>query len=104
MKLFKQYFPVSLLCQTIPLSTLSLNTLNLCSSFRVRDQVLHAYKTRGKFSFVYFNLYVFRQETRRAKTMNRVIASLHKMQVVLRSGCNNEERYSINLNLCNLFQ
>jgi hypothetical protein len=30
------------------LSTLFSNTLNLCSSLSVRDQVSHLYKTRGK--------------------------------------------------------
>jgi hypothetical protein len=46
----------------ILLSTLFWNTVSLCSSFNVRDQVSHPFKTTGKnCSFVYFNFYVFRQ-------------------------------------------
>jgi hypothetical protein len=33
-------------------------TLILCSSLNVRHQNSHPYKTTGKYSFVYFNLYV----------------------------------------------
>jgi hypothetical protein len=41
----------------ILLSTLSANTLNLCSSLSMRDQVPHPYKTTGKIMcFVNFNL------------------------------------------------
>jgi hypothetical protein len=38
----------SLKCPSILLSTLLPNTLNLCSSLNVRDQVSHPYKTTGK--------------------------------------------------------
>jgi hypothetical protein len=47
-------------------STLFSNTLSLCSSLNVRDQVSHPYKTTGKvYSFIYWNCRVFRQQTRR---------------------------------------
>jgi len=47
----------SLLCPNILHSTLFSNTLNLCSSLSVRDQISHKYKTAGKsMDFVYFNL------------------------------------------------
>jgi hypothetical protein len=38
----------SLLGPNIPFITLFSNTLNLFSSLRIRDQVTHPYKTRGK--------------------------------------------------------
>jgi hypothetical protein len=45
-------FPVtsSLWDPNFPLSTLLSNTLNLCSSFNVKDQVSHTYKRKGKVS------------------------------------------------------
>jgi hypothetical protein len=47
------YAVSSLLGSNILLSTLFLNTLNLCSSLSVRDQVSHPYKTTGKSIFIY---------------------------------------------------
>lgn len=44
----------------ILLSTIFLNTLNLCSR-NVRNQVLHLHKTRAKLQF-YFNLQIYRQD------------------------------------------
>jgi hypothetical protein len=38
----------SLFCSNILLNTLFSNTLSLCSSLNVRDQVLHPYRTTGK--------------------------------------------------------
>jgi hypothetical protein len=40
-------------------STLFLNTLNLCSSLSVRDQVSHPYKTRGKITVSYILMFKF---------------------------------------------
>jgi hypothetical protein len=40
----------SLLGPNILLSTLFSNTLSLCSSLSVRDQVSHPYKTTGKYT------------------------------------------------------
>jgi hypothetical protein len=56
-----------LLGPNILLSTLFSNTLNLWSSLSVRDQISHSYKTTGTimFFFIYFNFYVFREETGR---------------------------------------
>jgi hypothetical protein len=45
----------SLLGPNIPLSTLFSNTLSLCSSLSVRDQVSHPYKTTGKIIVVGYN-------------------------------------------------
>jgi hypothetical protein len=49
------YSPVtsSLLGPNIVLSTLFSNTLSLCSSLSVRDQVSHPYKTTGKITVLY---------------------------------------------------
>ena len=41
----------------IALNALFSNTVSVCLSIKVRDQVSHLYKTRGKnYSFVYFHL------------------------------------------------
>jgi hypothetical protein len=42
-----------LLSPNILLSTLFSNTLDLCSSLNVRDQVLHTYKTTGKITVLH---------------------------------------------------
>jgi hypothetical protein len=54
----------SLFGPNILLNTLFSNTLSLCSSLNVRDQVAHPYRTTGKNSFVhvYSKVYVFRQQ------------------------------------------
>jgi hypothetical protein len=46
----------SLLGPNILLSTLLSNTLNLCSSHSVRDQVSHSYKTTGKIMFLSYTV------------------------------------------------
>jgi hypothetical protein len=43
----------SLLGPNIPLSILFSNTLSLCSSLNVRDQVAHPYKTTGRIMVLY---------------------------------------------------
>ena len=55
------YNPVtsSLLGPNIFLDNLFSPTLILCSSINVRDQVSHRYKTKGKISSLYINLYIF---------------------------------------------
>jgi hypothetical protein len=66
-QVMKQFSPTS--CHFIPLwanillSTLFSNTLSLCSSLDVRDQVSHPYRTTGEVSSAYSNFYVFRQQT-----------------------------------------
>jgi polysaccharide pyruvyl transferase WcaK-like protein len=50
---------LSLLGPNIPLSTLFSNTLSLCSSLSVRDQVSHPYKTTGKITVLYTQIFVF---------------------------------------------
>jgi hypothetical protein len=49
----------SLLGQNILLSSLFSNTLNLCSSLNVRDQVSHQYKTTGKIIDLYILIFTF---------------------------------------------
>jgi hypothetical protein len=49
----------SLLGPNILLSTLFSNTLSLCSSPSVRDQVSHPYKTTGNTTVLYTLIFVF---------------------------------------------
>jgi hypothetical protein len=49
----------SLLGPNILLSTLFSNVPSLHSSLNVSDQVSHPYKTTGKISYIYLNLYIF---------------------------------------------
>jgi hypothetical protein len=49
----------SLLGPNILVSTLFSNTLSLCSSLSVRDQVSHPYKTTGKITVLYTLIFVF---------------------------------------------
>jgi hypothetical protein len=41
------------------LSTLFSNTLNLCSSLNMRDQIAHPYKTTGKIIVLYILIFTF---------------------------------------------
>jgi hypothetical protein len=50
----------SLLGPNILLSTLFSNTLSLCSSLSVRDQVPHPYKTSGKTTVLYSLIFVLK--------------------------------------------
>jgi hypothetical protein len=49
----------SLFGPNIPLSTLFSNTLSLCFSISVRDQVLHSYRITGKIIVLYILLFKF---------------------------------------------
>jgi hypothetical protein len=58
----------SLLDPNILLSTLFSNTLSLCSSLNVRDQVSHLYKSTGNIVDLYILIFTFpdrRREDRR---------------------------------------
>jgi hypothetical protein len=67
----------TLLSPNILLCTLFSNTLNLCPSLNVTDQVSHPYKTTGKITVFYiFNLYVSRRRMRRQKILNCMVASI----------------------------
>jgi hypothetical protein len=64
MKFLQPPITSSLLEKNVLLSILFSNTLGLFPSFNVRDQVSRPHKTTGKIGFVYFNLYVFREQAR----------------------------------------
>jgi hypothetical protein len=53
MQFFQPPVTFSILGPNIPLSTLLSDTLSLCSSLNVRDQVSHPYKTTGNFLALY---------------------------------------------------
>jgi hypothetical protein len=57
----------SVLVPSILWGTLFLNTHSLCSSFIVRDQVSHSYKTTGKITVSYILICVFRDSRREYK-------------------------------------
>jgi hypothetical protein len=64
-----------------PLSTLFSNTLSLCSSLNVRDQVSRPYRTTGKIIVLDILIFkVFLLQTRRQKALNRMIASITRIQ------------------------
>jgi len=52
-----QYSPAS--CYLIFIKVQMLNSLKRYSSFSVRDQVSHSYKTRGKFIVLYILVFMF---------------------------------------------
>jgi len=58
----------------ILLNTLFLDTLNLCSSLRLRAHVTHQYKTARK--IIVLHILIFRFLDRRQNTLNRMIASI----------------------------
>jgi hypothetical protein len=77
------HYPVasSLFGPNILLRILFPNTLSLCSSLNVRDQISHPYKTPGRIAvlyifYIYFNLYIPRQQAGRQKTLGQMVASI----------------------------
>ena len=71
----------SLLGPYILLNTLFSNTLSLCSSFNVSDQVLHPYKRGGGQYYCsgYLNLYVFGKQPGRRNILYRMRASIPRL-------------------------
>jgi hypothetical protein len=59
----------SLLGPDIHLSTLFSNTLSLCSSLGVRDQVSHPYKTTDKIMILYILIFKFLERRQKDKRL-----------------------------------
>jgi hypothetical protein len=56
------------------------NTLSLCSSLNVREQVPHPYRTIFKIIVLYILIFVFRQQTRGQKVLDQMVASITGVQ------------------------
>jgi hypothetical protein len=69
----------SLFGPNILLNTLFSNSLSLCSSINVRDQVPPPYRTRQNYSFVRLKCFVFRQRTKR-QNLAWMVASITWIQ------------------------
>jgi hypothetical protein len=71
----------SLFGPNILLSALFSNNLSLCYLLNVRDEVSYPYRTTGKIrDFLYFNFYVFIQQTGRQKVLDWMVASITRIQ------------------------
>jgi hypothetical protein len=75
------YSPVtsSLLGPNVLLSTLFSNTLSLCCSLNVRDQVSHPYKTTGRIVVLYTLTFTFLDRRREDRRLNRMVASIPRI-------------------------
>jgi hypothetical protein len=62
-------------------SPLFANTPSLCSSLNVRDRFTPIHNRRQNYSFVYFNVYVFRQQTRGQKVLDCMVQEIHEHQL-----------------------
>jgi hypothetical protein len=59
---------------------------SLCSSFNVRDQVSYPYRTTGKILVMYSYILIFkffRQQPRRQRVLDRMVASITRIQCPL---------------------
>jgi hypothetical protein len=59
----------SLLDPTLFLSTLFLNTLSICTTLHVKDQISHTYKTTGKIIALYTLIFMFTDTKQEAKRL-----------------------------------
>jgi hypothetical protein len=72
----------------VPNTVLFSNTLCLCTSLSLRDQVSHSYKTTGRIMVLFmFNLYIPGQQVGRQETLNRMVASIPRINPLLISSC-----------------
>jgi hypothetical protein len=69
----------SLLGQKFLLRTLFSNTISLCSSLSVRDQVSHPYKTTGRIMVVYILAFTFLDSRPDDKRLNLMVESIARI-------------------------
>ena len=74
---------LSLLGKNILFNTLFSNTLCLCSSLNISDQVSHPYKTTGKIIVLYILTFIFLDSKLEDKRLHLMIASISQLQSAL---------------------
>jgi hypothetical protein len=83
---FLQPITSSLFHPNMLLSTLFSNTLSLCRSLNVGDQVSFPHRTTGKIIVLYIIIFTFfRQQTRRQKVLGWLVASITQFNLLLTS-------------------
>ena len=79
------HFPItsSLLGPNILLCTLFSNSLSLCSSLNMSDQVSNQYKTRSKINVLYVLIFIFLDSKQKTKILHQMIEAFPDFSLLL---------------------